>query len=68
MEKSTLVSQILNSVIEQDYKVGAFFGEDSTLEARDRIYKQATSYSSDNIYYKTYEQNGKRMQGEYHHK
>jgi KaiC/GvpD/RAD55 family RecA-like ATPase len=64
--KSTLVSQILNSVIEQDYKVGAFFGEDSTLEARDRIYKQATSYSSDNIYYKPYEQNGKQTNtGEY---
>lgn len=64
--KSTLVSQILDSVIEQDYKVGAFFGEDSTLEARDRIYKQATSYSSDNIFYKPYEQNGKQTNtGEY---
>lgn len=64
--KSTAVSQILDYIIEQDYKVGAFFGEDSLLEARDRIYKQSTSYNSSNISYKVYEQNGKQTNtGEY---
>lgn len=63
---TTLTSQILESVIQQDYKVGAFFGEDSLLEARDRIYKQSTSYNSSNISYKVYEQNGKQTNtGEY---
>lgn len=39
--KSTIASQILESVIKEGYKAFAFFGEDSWTEARDRLYRQS---------------------------
>lgn len=64
--KTTLTSDIIRSVIEQGYNVASFFGEDTPRESRDRIYKQATKYSKENIIYKPYIQNGKQTNcGEY---
>lgn len=58
--KTTLCSDIVRSIIEQGYNVAAFFGEDTPRESRDRIYRQATEYSTENIYYRAYMQNGKK--------
>lgn len=64
--KTTLCSDVIRSIIEQGYKVCAFFGEDTPRESRDRIYRQATEYSSENIIYKPYYVNGKQTNcGEY---
>lgn len=64
--KTTFSSQILASVIKQGYKVCAFFGEDTAREARDRLYKQITPYSQENMVYKAYERNGQKTNmGEY---
>lgn len=64
--KTTLCSDIIRSIIEQGYKVCAFFGEDTPRESRERIYRQATEYSSENIIYKQYIVNGKQTNcGEY---
>lgn len=64
--KTTLTSDIIRSVIEQGYKVACFFGEDTPRESRDRIYRQATEYSPENIIYKAYTANGKQTNcGEY---
>lgn len=64
--KTTLCSDVIRSIIEQGYKVCAFFGEDTPRESRDRIYRQATEYSSENIIYRPYYVNGKQTNcGEY---
>lgn len=64
--KTTLCSDVIRSIIEQGYKVCAFFGEDTPRESRDRIYRQATEYSTENIIYKPYYVNGKQTNcGEY---
>ena len=64
--KSSLCSDIVKSIIEQGYKVCAFFGEDTPRESRERIYRQATVYSPENIIYKPYVANGKQTNcGEY---
>lgn len=64
--KTTLTSDIMRSIIEQGYKVCAFFGEDTPRESRDRIYRQSTEYSPENIIYKPYYVNGKQTNcGEY---
>lgn len=64
--KTTLASDIIRSIIEQGYKVCAFFGEDTPRESRDRIYRQATEYNAENIIYKPYYVNGKQTNcGEY---
>lgn len=64
--KTTLCSDIIRSIIEQGYKVCAFFGEDTPRESRDRIYRQATEYSKENIIYKPYITNDKATNcGEY---
>src|SRR5699024_4756138 len=50
----------------QGYKVCAFFGEDTPRESRDRIYRQATEYTPENIIYKPYVRDGKQTNcGEY---
>ncbi len=63
---TTLCSDIIRSIIEQGYKVCAFFGEDTPRESRDRIYRQATEYTPENIIYKPYVRDGKQTNcGEY---
>lgn len=57
--KSTLCSQILIEAIRGGYKCFAFFGEDGSGEARDRMYRQYLKFDRDNFEYKPYVQNGK---------
>lgn len=57
--KSTLCSQILIEAIRSGYKCFAFFGEDGSAEARDRMFRQYTKYDRYNFDYKPYILNGK---------
>lgn len=58
--KSTFSSQILCNVIEQGYKVCAFFGEDTAYESQERIFKQSIkSNGNDDLKYVPYSINGK---------
>lgn len=58
--KSTLSSQILCSIIEQGYKVCAFFGEDTAYESQERIFKQSIRGSgAAELKYVPYSANGK---------
>jgi len=64
--KTTVCSQFILNAIKQGYKTFYFAGEDSEDEARDRIYKQYTSFSEDNFKFVQYIQNGKATNcGEY---
>lgn len=57
--KSTLCSQILIEAIRSGYKCFAFFGEDGSAEARDRMFRQYTKYDRSNFDYQPYYLNGK---------
>lgn len=58
--KSTFCSQIICSIIEQGYKVAAFFGEDDPYESQERIFKQSLKNNgNDDMSYVPYFVNGK---------
>lgn len=58
--KSTFCSQIICSIIEQGYKVCAFFGEDDPYETQERIYKQSLKNNgNDDMSYIPFYVNGK---------
>lgn len=64
--KTTLTSDIVKSIIAQDFKCCCFFGEDSAREARDRLFLQSTKNENNNIVYKPFKVNGKNTNtGEY---
>ena len=58
--KSCLASQIICSIIEQGYKVCAFFGEDTAFESQERIFKQSIKTNGkEDMMYVPYIANGK---------
>ena len=57
--KTTLTSQIVCEAIRQGYKVCAYFGEDGSEEAADRMYRQITPYSPEKYIRTPYKQNGR---------
>jgi len=58
--KSTLATMFIESAIKQGYNCFGLWGEDSEEEAQERIFKQHTPYSKDNMEYISYYQNGKK--------
>lgn len=57
---TTFTSQILCNIIEQGYKVCAFFGEDTATESQERIFKQSIKTNGkEEMLYVPYIANGK---------